>query len=110
MHQNHRRGCSLNWPDISLIENLTDWNEEFLRHNQRWIEELDILRQDLSRICIESFEIMKRLTSEDVEYVKARRRFRFTGYRSCILGPSPELCSLLAGEVINHPWHIPLCL
>jgi len=106
LHQNHLNGCPLHWPDVKLLQNLTDWNEEFSRHNQRWIAELNTLREELHQMCIDSFNSMNRLDSEDVGYVKARRRFRFTGYRSCILGPSPELCTVLTQEVIDHPWHM----
>lgn len=106
LHQNYRRGCSLNWPDVKLLENIADWSREFSTHNQRWLVELHTLREELWQMCIDSFNEMNRLDSEDVRYVKARRRFRFTGYRACILGPSPELCTLLTNEVIDHPWQM----
>ena len=57
LHQNHLNGCPLHWPDVKLLQNLNDWNEEFSRHNQRWIAELNTLREELHQMCIDSFNI-----------------------------------------------------
>lgn len=68
LHQNHLNGSPLHWPDVKLLQDLTDWNEEFSRHNQRWIAELNTLREELHQMCIDSFNMMNRLDSEDVGY------------------------------------------
>ncbi|MCO5210768.1 MAG: hypothetical protein M9936_13835 [Caldilinea sp.] len=107
LRQNHMKGGKLFWPNSDyLFSDLERWVSEFRNLNGQWLNEVAELRQELTRICVESYATMNTDRIDDTDLVRSQRRFRFAAHRLCSLGLPNALSELVADELVQNPWRV----